>query len=423
MTSTGGFQLPAFGAAKMPAATTSATTTSATGSLFGAPSAPAASTGVAFAPSSTSTIGVGLGGISSNLATSGSNAVGGVGTASGDAKPSEGKVPQELVVLVDELRKRLKENKDLSDQIATTSIEHIKSVGDEVKDASKAVAAVDATIRKLNTKSTALAEEARNDVRQAETVQRRHETIPTHSLGANAQPIHYLHSLVDYYEQLLTVYRDQLVTVESFVASRLNDETSDDLSSEQLLGHLKRMDETFKHVAANAYHVHSHIDDVKDNFMQYRRELYGATVPNPFDKKKEGKLPSRIEGPDPFTSPSQSVLMNMAQLLGRNNATQQTNAAPPFGTSSLFAPTQPTFSGFGASTSAAPVFKPFGATTTTTAASSLPAFTGFGTTTAATTSAPTTTSQPAFNFGNTISSSIGGTLFSGSAAKSFGKPF
>lgn len=55
-------------------------------------------------------------------------------------------------------------------------------------------------------------------------------------------------------------YREQLATVESFVESRLNEELSDGPSSEQLLAHLKRMDETFKHVAANAYRVHSQVD-------------------------------------------------------------------------------------------------------------------------------------------------------------------
>lgn len=89
------------------------------------------------------------------------------------------------------LRKQIKSNKDLSDQLATTSMKHVRELGGQLKQSSQLLTRINCDLQRTAKRAMTLKDESRHDLRQIEMVQRRQEAIPAHHYGMDdqSQPI------------------------------------------------------------------------------------------------------------------------------------------------------------------------------------------------------------------------------------------
>uniref|UniRef100_A0A0M3I4G1 Nucleoporin-like protein 2 n=1 Tax=Ascaris lumbricoides TaxID=6252 RepID=A0A0M3I4G1_ASCLU len=216
------------------------------------------------------------------------------------------------------------------------------------------------------------------------------------------------------------------------------------------MSHLRRFDQVFKVIASDVYQCNQQVQDAKEALLEYRRKIM-PYAPDPFEKKldtvQNAIALSKFTGAEAFPSqvtmmkigelakaatstqpggaeafPSQVTMMKIGELAKAATSTQP-GATGGFGTSgSLFGSKPLGSTPFSFSTpssgTSAPLFKLFSTPSTSTTAPL------FGSTTTSTAGAPPAapTASSSFTFGNTLNSSVSGTLFGGSASKPlFGK--
>ncbi|VDO33872.1 unnamed protein product [Onchocerca flexuosa] len=412
------------------------------GSLFGKPttglfssSAPITFTsGLSGASgTSTTTAGLGLGG-TGTLATTGlisSNCLG-IAGAGASGNPLEAEVQQVIMDLFNLLRDQIKKNHELSTEFAMNSSEsclHMDEkieelVGTRVKNVDitrKAKGRADDVEKSFLTihKILELLEKMQRDLRAAEQIRRRQKEISKNPHFGRKQAFSYLLTVCVEHENTVQEFWETLQLLQERIGAKLNKK---DLTTKQdLQKHFEHYDQTFKVICSDVYRFKIQIEDLKDAFLEYQNRTV-PYAPNPFERRKlkQTEKPTaekRFTGADAF--PSQITMMKIGEM-AKLSTTQQTAGVSGFGTSnSLFGSKTFGTSAFSFNPSVtnttAPLFKPFSATNS----ASAPLFGTLATSTAEPASVPTTTSS--FTFGNTLNSSVSGTLFGGSASKPFGR--
>ncbi|VDK77827.1 unnamed protein product [Onchocerca ochengi] len=399
------------------------------GSLFGKPttglfgsSAPVTFTGGLSGTSgtSTTTTGLGLGG-TGPLATTGlisSNSLG-VAGAGASGNPLEAEVQQVIMDLFNLLRDQIKKNHELSTEFAMNSSEACLHMDEKIEElVGTRVKNADIT-RKAKDRAEELLEKMQRDLRAAEQIRRRQKEISKNPHFGRKQAFSYLLSVCVEHENTVREFWETLQLLQERINAKLNKK---DLTTKQdLQKHFEHYDQTFKVICSDVYRCKIQVEDLKDSFLEYQNRTV-PYAPNPFERRKlkhseKSTAEKRFRGADAF--PSQITMMKIGEM-AKLSTTQQTAGVSGFGTSnSLFGSKTFGTSAFSFNPSVtnttAPLFKPFSATNS----ASAPLFGTLTTSTAEPVSIPTTTSS--FTFGNTLNSSVSGTLFGGSASKPFGR--
>ncbi|VDK86048.1 unnamed protein product [Litomosoides sigmodontis] len=376
-----------------------------------------------------------------------SNSLGVAGTvASGN--PLETEVQQVVMDLFNLLRDQIKKNHELSAEFAMNSSEsclHMDEtieelVGTRVKNAE--------IIRKAKERAEELLEKLQRDLRAAEQVRRRQKEISKNPPFGRKQAFSYLLTACDEHENTVREFWETLQLLQERIDARLN--KKDITTKQDLQKHFEHFDQAFKVICSDVCRYKIQVEDLKDAFLEHQKRA-NPYAPNPFERRKskhteKPTAEKRYTGADAF--PSQITMMKIGEMAKPSSSTQQTAGVSGFGTSSsLFGSKtfgNPSFSfNQSVTNTTAPLFKPFSTANST----STPLFgmkkresrkklgehrrspqkrqtqqksnSTLATSTAEQVSAPTTTSS--FTFGNTLNSSVSGTLFGGSASKPFGR--
>uniref|UniRef100_A0A915PJU0 Polysaccharide biosynthesis domain-containing protein n=1 Tax=Setaria digitata TaxID=48799 RepID=A0A915PJU0_9BILA len=407
--------------------TTSSATT--TGSLFGKPATGLFSSSTTATPSlagglfgasgaPTVTTGIGLGGTGTLTATGlTSSGCLGVAGAAASGNPLEAEVPQVLMDLFNLLRDQIKKNHELYVEFAMNSSESCLHMDEKIEQLVGVRVRNTDAIRKAKAKADELLDKMQRDLRVAEQVRRRQKEISKNPHFGRKQAFSYLLEICAEHENTVREFWETLQLLEERIGAKLN--KKDITTKQDLQKHFEHYDQAFKVICSDVYRCKVQIEDLKDAFLEYQKNTT-PYVPNPFGRQKskhveKSSAETKFRGVDAF--PSQITMMKIGEMAKPSSAAQQTTGTSGFGTTgSLFGSKtfgSPAFS-FNSSISnaTAPLFKPF----CTTSSAPAPLF-GNSTTSAA--SVPTTASS--FTFGNTLNSSVSGTLFGGSASKPFGR--
>ncbi|VIO95675.1 Conserved hypothetical protein, putative [Brugia malayi] len=406
--------------------------TTVTGSLFGKPttglfSSPApvttALTGGLFGTSGTptTTTGVGLGGTGTLAATGFTSSSLGVAGAAASGNPLEAEVQQVVMDLFNLLRDQIKKNHELSVEFAMNSSESCLHMDEKIEElVGTRVKNVD-IVRRAKGRAEELLEKMQRDLRAAEQVRRRQKEISKNPHFGRKQAFSYLLAVCIEHENTVQEFWETLQVLQERIDAKLN--KKDITTKQDLQKHFEHYDQTFKLICSDVYRCKMQIEDLKDAFLEYQKRNV-PYAPNPFERRKSKHTEKpigekRFTGADAF--PSQITMMKIGEMAKPSSTTQQTTAAVSgFGTpGSLFGSKtfgSPAFS-FNPSVTntTTPLFKPFSSTNSAPA----PLFGTLATSIAEPAPAPATTTS--FTFGNTLNSSVSGTLFGGSASKPFGR--
>uniref|UniRef100_A0A0R3RQV7 Nucleoporin p58/p45 n=1 Tax=Elaeophora elaphi TaxID=1147741 RepID=A0A0R3RQV7_9BILA len=448
-------------------------TTALTGGLFGGSGA------------LTTTTGVGLGGTGTLASTGLVSSSLGAAGAAASGNPLETEVQQVVMDLFNLLRDQIKKNHELSVEFSMNSLESCLNVdekieelvGTRVKNADIIRKAKDRAedVREpslIAQKVLELLEKMQRDLRVAEQVRRRQKEISKNPHFGRKQAFSYLLTVCNEHENTVREFWETLQLLQERIDAKLNKKSmilsylfsfltlyksksikaeywkynsipkrgahaelvvekvlealkflqKDMITKQDLQKHFEHYDQTFKVICSDVYRYKTQIEDLKDVFLEYQKRT-NPYAPNLFEqrKSKHAEKPNaerRLMGADAF--PSQITMMKIGEMAKPSSTTQQTTGISGFGTpGSLFGSKTfgtPAFSfNPSATNTTAPLFKPF----STTSSASAPLFGTLATSVAESVSAPTTTSS--FTFGNTLNSSVSGTLFGGSASKPFGR--
>ncbi|MFH4982082.1 hypothetical protein AB6A40_008791 [Gnathostoma spinigerum] len=392
------------------------------GSLFGTPlSTATTSSSAVFGTTNTASSGLGGSGTATLSGSAGgtgtaSGAVGVVGTAA-SANPMEGDVPKPLLDLVNQLKDKIKKNRELSDEFAMNSSDECTRIDEKLDEVKVLGVQVASDLRRARLKANNILEDCTNTLHAAEQLQRRQKDFEKNPHYGQTQVMEYLQRTCNDYEKLIVDFRATLQKLEDYINQRLSvNGNSSKLTMEGLVEHIQQFDQVFKVIASQVYQCNMQVQDVKEAFIDHRRRI-APYAPDPFRKKidniENAEALSRMKGSD-FV-PSQVTMMKLGELARSAVPTQI--AAPGFGSSTSLFGSKPlsstpfSFNTASNTLSSGGLFKPFSSSTTSATA---PLFGNTSTSTA-------TTSAPSLTFGNTLNSSVSGTLFGGSASKPFGK--
>ncbi|EFO22971.2 hypothetical protein LOAG_05514 [Loa loa] len=383
-------------------------TTALTGGLFGADGA------------TTVTTAKGLGG-TGTLATTGlipSNL--GVAGAAASGSPLEAEVQQVVMDLFNLLRDQIKKNHELSVEFAMNRADSCLHMDEKIDELVRTRVKNADIIRLAKDRAEELLEKMQRDLRAAEQVRRRQKEISKNPLFGRKQALSYLLAVCIEHENTVREFWGTLQLLQERIDAKLNKKGI--TTKQDLQKHFEHYDQTFKVICSDVYRCKIQIEDLKDGFLEHQKRTVPYT-PNPFEQRKSKHIEKpiaerRFTGADAF--PSQVTMMKIGEMAKPSSTPQQTAGVSGFGTSgSLFGSKTFGTSAFSFNPSitntTAPLFKSF----STTSSASAPLFGTLATSVAEPVPASTTTSS--FTFGNTLNSSVSGTLFGGSASKPFGR--
>ncbi|VDO46222.1 unnamed protein product [Brugia timori] len=357
----------------------------------------------------------------------------GVAGAAASGNPLEAEVQQVVMDLFNLLRDQIKKNHELSVEFAMNSSESCLHMDEKIEElVGTRVKNVDIVRRAkgraedikkpfiIADKTLELLEKMQRDLRAAEQVRRRQKEISKNPHFGRKQAFSYLLAVCIEHENTVQEFWETLQVLQERIDAKLN--KKDITTKQDLQKHFEHYDQTFKLICSDVYRCKMQIEDLKDAFLEYQKRNV-PYAPNPFERRKS-KHPEKPIGEKRFTGadafPSQITMMKIGEMAKPASTQQTTAAVSGFGTpGSLFGSKtfgSPAFS-FNPSVTntTTPLFKPFSSTNSAPA----PLFGTLATSIAEPAPAPATTTS--FTFGNTLNSSVSGTLFGGSASKPFGR--
>ncbi|XP_040573664.1 nucleoporin p58/p45 [Lepeophtheirus salmonis] len=282
------------------------------------------------APQQQPVVNLGLGG-TTNSSSGGSNE-----SNKNDIKAlKETHIPNEILSTVDEFKKLVKEERNISSDIA-----HISSrIHDKIKSETEAlvrlVSILSSGIKKNKAALDKLKLEAAQELRNAEIAQRTKDT-PGALQYENVAPYEYFSRLVSNFENDMLKYRQQIDETEQHLHASAS---SAALSPEDLSKAIRKIHEAFTSLAGRYQHIHDCIQEQKTLYVKLHRQIYGVST-DLFDSSKP-KLVKRImtmEGPSPFIlghrDPFSAVRANLTaqpQQSSINNANSAPSGPPTMG--------------------------------------------------------------------------------------------
>ncbi|GAB1601544.1 nucleoporin p58/p45-like isoform X3 [Argonauta hians] len=358
----------------------------------------------------------GLGGVDPKVSIATSDGSGANGKQANSKILKETQLPQQLLVCVNPLKKYIKSEKAIRENITRMSTKSMIKVQTELSALRQILGSVSNGVQRNVVLVEKLKKESVQELKNTEMCQRT-EDMSAVLQDENVAPTEYFQSLFEDFEVQMKAYKGEIQNLESHILS-LHQPSR--LSPEELTMLLHKSHENFLALAAHFHQVHESVKTLKEKYLNYRRIFLGDTK-DVFENKrklnKRSEIPSieSQQGPNPFTGFPSTTAIALAAALSRN---QQAPSGPP--TIGLGSNTLGQHRGFGSTfNNQSSIFGNTGANTTTNQPS---LFGGMGSTSTFGTSMNnpslfgSNTTKPGFSFGQGTSTSSAAT----SAGFSFG---
>uniref|UniRef100_T1IU06 Nucleoporin p58/p45 n=1 Tax=Strigamia maritima TaxID=126957 RepID=T1IU06_STRMM len=286
-----------------------------------------AALGAAF-PTTSVPANIGLGGINISQ-TSASDT--GIGTSVGksDKAVKEVTVPSEVLTTVEIVKKYVKDQKNIREEISRISSKPLYNVQKETESLKHLLSVVSNGIQRNAAIVEKLKHETAQELKNAEIAQRTRETPPGLQYE-NTAPTEYFQNLVAVFENRMQLYRQKIEQMERHLTGLSQCAA---LTPQELTLAMKRIHETFVALAAQLQIIHEAVKTQKEQYLNYRKVFYGDATNLFVDKESpiitDNVLNSRNKfkvGPTPFSGMSNATAVAMASALNRM---QQPSAVPP----------------------------------------------------------------------------------------------
>lgn len=218
-----------------------------------------------------------------------------------NAKVKESQVPQEIVLLADNLKSHIKQQKEISSDIAKSSTRKLFGVQNEIQNLSYSLSDISNLIDNNYAAVKSLRAETAEAIQYADMAQRTHDTHANLQYE-NTAPIQYFMNLVQKYENEIIKLRGQVELTEKHMKSLTNPQK---LSAEDLKRGITQIHESFISLASRVLDVHQKVEDQKEQYLNLRKYLLHDKT-NVFDEVETStsktSLAKVISGPTPFST-------------------------------------------------------------------------------------------------------------------------
>ncbi|XP_014786233.1 nucleoporin p58/p45 isoform X3 [Octopus bimaculoides] len=269
----------------------------------------------------------GLGGVDPKVSIAASDGTGPNGKQANSKVLKETQLPQQLLVCVEPLKKYIKSEKAIRENISRMSTKSMIKVQTDLTALRQILGSVSNGVQRNAVLIEKLKKESVQELKNTEMGQRT-EDMSAVLQDENVAPTEYFQSLFEDFEIQMKAYKGEIQNLESHILS-LHQPSR--LSPEELTMLLHKSHENFLALAAHFHQVHESVKTLKEKYLNYRRIFLGDTK-DVFESKR--KLTKRLEipgiesqqGPNPFTGFPSTTAIALAAALSRN---QQAPSGPP----------------------------------------------------------------------------------------------
>ncbi|XP_029644297.2 nucleoporin p58/p45 isoform X2 [Octopus sinensis] len=269
----------------------------------------------------------GLGGVDPKVSIAASDGTGPNGKQANSKVLKETQLPQQLLVCVEPLKKYIKSEKAIRENISRMSTKSMIKVQTDLTALRQILGSVSNGVQRNAVLIEKLKKESVQELKNTEMGQRT-EDMSAVLQDENVAPTDYFQGLFEDFEIQMKAYKGEIQNLESHILS-LHQPSR--LSPEELTMLLHKSHENFLALAAHFHQVHESVKTLKEKYLNYRRIFLGDTK-DVFESKR--KLTKRLEipgiesqqGPNPFTGFPSTTAIALAAALSRN---QQAPSGPP----------------------------------------------------------------------------------------------
>uniref|UniRef100_A0A8C5VUK1 Nucleoporin 58 n=1 Tax=Microcebus murinus TaxID=30608 RepID=A0A8C5VUK1_MICMU len=300
--------------------TTATTTAASTGLSLGG--ALAGLGGSLFQSANTATTGLGQNALGLTLGTTaatsatGNEGLGGIDfSSSSDKKSVFFFKTQGFFVFFLFLRKFVKEQKQVQEEISRMSSKAMLKVQEDIKALKQLLSLAANGLQRNTLNIDKLKIETAQELKNAEIALRTQKT-PLGLQHENTAPADYFRILVQQFEVQLQQYRQQIEELENHLATQANNShiTPQDLSMA-----MQKIYQTFVALAAQLQSIHENVKVLKEQYLGYRKMFLGDAVDvfeaRRTEAKKWQNAPRVTTGPTPFSTMPNAAAVAMAATL------------------------------------------------------------------------------------------------------------
>lgn len=218
-----------------------------------------------------------------------------------NTKVKELQVPQDIVVLVENLKAHIKQQKEISLEIAKTPTRKLFNIQNDIENVKWTLSDISNLVDNNFAALKILKADTSETHQNVEMAQRTHETPPLLQYE-NTAPLIYFMNLVQKYESELIKLRNQVDVTEKHMRSLINPQK---LTAEDLKRGMRQIHESFISLASRVQEVHKKVEEQKEQYLALRKSILRdktdvfEVIENDENKMKLSNISS---GPTPFSA-------------------------------------------------------------------------------------------------------------------------
>jgi len=318
-------------------------------------------------------------------------------------------VPAEIIKDLTSFKEYIKKQKEESNEISRFNSKTLHKTTDEIKVLSFSLSSIAAGVKRNISSVSKLRNDLAKELQHSENSHITQNMTPIMQMD-NVLPVKYFQSMIEQFETNMSSYQIQISELEQHLHALNN---PDELVAQDISTAIVKVHENFIALASNLHSVHSNVSRLKEQFLIYRRLVYGDTSDIFTSNKKSASSGDQQSKINRSENLSNAVALAMASVMQQPITQTQPSTfnLPSSGSTGLFGkPSTNQLSSGGMFSSTQSSL--FGAKTT-----KAPTL-GFGTTPAVTSSGITSSSTAGTLFGSLKSNSTTATTTSSNLLRS-----
>uniref|UniRef100_A0A915E6S1 Uncharacterized protein n=1 Tax=Ditylenchus dipsaci TaxID=166011 RepID=A0A915E6S1_9BILA len=196
----------------------------------------------------------------------------------------QGEVPKEILDQLEILKKALTENKKLAGECGLKATdEDFRKLDEDTQKTTRYLNEQKCLVNKELVRGYALTEKVTKDYRMAAQVLHRHQALTKDPQYGRMQAMEYMHDVAGQHEQNLDEYEVTLDRLEQLLngIQQDSDVKQNEITEADLKEHVRRFDEIYSVVAAQAYAANEEVQKLKDSYLENWQKVFGRYA-NPF---------------------------------------------------------------------------------------------------------------------------------------------